>query len=158
VVIATGEVAGGGHAEGGGEAGSGVAGAVGVVFGFGSEKKAVEAFVGAYGVEGIGATGEHFMDVTLVGDVEDEFIVRGGEDFVEGDGEFDDAEVGAEVSAVDGEGFDEGVAYSVGEFEKLLLGEFLEVVRRLDAREDGHGGGRVCLFRRGRCHYFRESL
>jgi hypothetical protein len=54
------------------------------------------------------------MDVALVADVEDEFIFGGFEDAVESDGEFDDAEIGAEVAAGAGEGGDEVLADAVG--------------------------------------------
>jgi hypothetical protein len=99
VVVAAGEIAGGGHAERGGERGAGVARAVGVVLGLGAEQEAVEALVGADGVDAVGAAGEHLVDVALVGDVEDELVVRGGEDPVQRDGQLDHAEVRAEVAA-----------------------------------------------------------
>ena len=47
MVVAAGEIAGGGHAERGGERGAGVARAVGVVLALGAQEKAVEALVGA---------------------------------------------------------------------------------------------------------------
>ena len=76
-----------------------MASAVGVVFGFGAQEETVEAFVGADRVDAVGAAGEHFVDVSLVGHVEDKLIARRGEDAVQGDGQLDDAEIGAEVAA-----------------------------------------------------------
>ena len=48
--------------------------------------------------EGLGSSGEHFMDVALVGYVEDEFVGWGVEDVVEGYGGLDHAEVGGAVA------------------------------------------------------------
>ncbi len=87
------------HAEGGGKGGAGVTCAVGVVRAFAAEKKAVEACVLPDGVDAVAASGQQFMDVALVGNVEDKFIVGSGENAVKSDGELDHAEVGAEVTA-----------------------------------------------------------
>jgi hypothetical protein len=72
------------------------------------------------------------MDVSLVRDVEDEAVFWGIEDAVEGDGEFDDAEVWAEVTADGarvffGEDADEFVADLLGELGEIVLGERFDV-------------------------------
>ena len=131
------EVAGDGEAEGGADGGAGVACAVAVVRAFGAEEEAVEALVLAHGAETVPAAGEHFMDVALVADVEDEFVFGGFEDPMEGDGEFDDAEVGAEVAAGAGEGGDEVLADAVGEEEELFFAELFNVLRTVDLGERG---------------------
>ena len=70
------QIAGFCHAEGGGECGSGVAGAVAVVLAFGAEEEAVEPLVLADGGDFVPASGEHFVDVALVADIEEQ-LVRG---------------------------------------------------------------------------------
>jgi hypothetical protein len=77
------------------------------------------------------------MDVALVADVEDEFVFGGFEDPVEGDGEFDDAEVRAEVAAGAGERGDEVLADAVGEEEELFFAELFDVLRTVDLGERG---------------------
>ena len=148
-----GEVAGGGHAERGGERGAGVARAVGIVLGFGAQQEAVEALEGADGVDLVGTAGEHLVDVSLMGDVEDELVLRGGEDAVQGDGQFDDAEIGAEVAAGLGKRGDERMADFRGELRQLLVGEFFDIAWGLDGLEQRTECGRL---RRGGCHRRRR--
>ena len=64
----------------------------------------------AIGLELIAPAGQYFVSVGLVSDVPDEFVVRGIEDVVNGDGQFDDAETGPEVSRVVGQRFDDKMA------------------------------------------------
>jgi hypothetical protein len=109
------EVACGGEAEGGGEGGAGVAGAEGVVGALVAVEETGESAGLADELEGLaGASGEEFVDIALVADVEDELVARGVEDAVERDGELDDAEVGAEVAAVAGGDLDELVPDLLG--------------------------------------------
>ncbi len=132
VLGAAGKVAGDGHAEGGGKGGAGVACAVAVVRAFGAKHEAVEAAGLADGVEARLAPGEELVDVGLVRDVKDEFVGGRGKDVVEGKGELNDTEIGAEVAAGAGKGDDEAVADLLGEGFKLGDGELLEVRRGLD--------------------------
>ena len=130
-----------GHAEGGAEGGAGVASAVGIVGAFAAEEEAIEAFVLADGVEALASTGEEFMDVALVGDIEDEFIGGGIEDAMEGDGEFDHPEIGAEMAPdgggiFGGEDADEFVADFLGELGEIGFGEGFDVVGGIDGREE----------------------
>jgi hypothetical protein len=99
VLVSAGHIAADGHAEGGAKGGTGVSGAEGIVLAFGAEHEAVEAAGLADGFELLLAAGEEFVDVALVADVEDEAVLRRVEDVVHGDGEFDDTEVRADVSA-----------------------------------------------------------
>ena len=130
-----------GHAEGGAEGGAGVTCAVGIVGAFAAEEEAIEAFVLADGVEALASTGEEFVDVALVGDIENEFIGGGLEDAMEGDGEFDHPEIGAEM-ATDGGGIfggedaDEFVADFLGELGEIGFGEGFDVVGGIDGREE----------------------
>ncbi len=99
MVVAAGQISGGGHAERGGKGGARVSRAIGVVLGFGAQEKAVEALVGADRIDGGGAPGQHFVDVALMGNIEHELVGGGGENRVQGDAEFHHAEVRAEMAA-----------------------------------------------------------
>ena len=101
VLIGAALVAGGAHAQRGGEGGAGVAGAVAIVLALRAERKAVQAAGGADGLEAVLAARQQLVDITLVADIPDEFVVRGGEDGMEGEGQFDDAQVRADMAAVD---------------------------------------------------------
>ena len=127
VIVSAGEIAGSGHAEGGGEGRAGVARAVGIMLGFRAQEETVEAFVGADRVDLIRAPGEHFMDVSLVGDVKDEFVIRRGEDLVEGDGQLNDAQIGSEVAAGFGERGDERVPDFRCKIDQFAIGEFFDI-------------------------------
>jgi hypothetical protein len=76
-----------------------MAGAVGIVLTLRAQHEAVETTALADGVKARLATGEQFVDVGLVRDVEDKLVFWRGENVVHGEGELDDAEVGAEVAA-----------------------------------------------------------
>ena len=153
VIIAAGEVAGGGHAEGGGEGCAGMACAVGIMLGFRAQEETVEAFVGADRVDLIRATGEHFVNVSLVGDVEDKLVVRRGEHLMEGDGQLDDAQIGTEVAAGFREGGDERVPDFRGKIDQFPVGEFFDIAGRMDGLEERAKGGRL---RKGGCHRRRR--
>ena len=75
-----------GHAERGAEGGAGVARAVAVVLAFRAQEEAIEALILAHRAEALAASGEKFVDVALVGDIEDEFVLGRVEDAVQRDG------------------------------------------------------------------------
>ena len=114
-----------------------MAGAVTVVFALGAEEEAVESAVLTDGVEAFAPAGEHFLDVALVADVEEEFVLGGMEGAVEGDGQFDHAEVGSEMAAGFGDGADEFIADFLGEEREVFLGDGADVGGAVDAGEDG---------------------
>jgi hypothetical protein len=89
------------------------------------------------------AAGEQLVDVALVGDVEDELVFRGGEDAVQGDGQLDHAEVGADVAAVDGGDLEDLLADLLRRVGQLFRGECLEVVRTLESASRSATGIRV---------------
>ena len=69
-----------------------------VVLGFGAVRVAGQAALLAQGAEVL-ASGEELVHVGLVAGVEDDAVAGGIEDPVDRDGEFDDAEVRAQVAA-----------------------------------------------------------
>ena len=147
------EVACGGHAEGGGEGGAGVTGTVAVVLGLGAQKEAVEAFVSPDRMDLRGAAGEHLVDVALVGDVEDEVVLRCGEHAVEGNGQLDDAEVRPQVAAGTRKRSDQRVADLFGKLEQIGLRQSLDVSGRADRGKQRSKGG---WLRRGGCRHRRR--
>ena len=81
------------------------------------------------------------MDVALVADVEDEFVLGGIEHAMQRDGEFDDTEIWAEVTAGFGEAVDEVMTHFFREQRELLRAESLYILGGLDGREVGEIGG-----------------
>ena len=104
-----------------------MAGAVAVVLALRAEQEAVQSAVLAHGVESLPPSGEKLVDVTLMADVEDEFVLGGVENPVQRDGQFDYAQIRAEMPA-------DGVGIVLGEdadeFLADFLGEFASSFRR----------------------------
>ena len=135
--VGSAQVAGRGHAEPGGEGGAGVPRAVTVVFALGAEEEAVQSAVLTDGIDLLAATGEHFVHVGLMADVEEDFVLGRIEGAVQGDGQFDHAEVRSEVSAGFRDGPDEFVADFLREQRQVLLRHGAEIGRAVDPFEDG---------------------
>ena len=135
MVVAPGEVTGGGHAESGRKRGARVTGAVGIVFRFGAEEETVEPLVGADRVDGGGAAGEYLVDIALVGDIEHELVCGRGENPVQGDAQLDDAEVRTEVAAGDGEAVDQGFTDLRGEGDEIRFVQTMQICRCADGAE-----------------------
>ncbi|GAB4176339.1 MAG: hypothetical protein Fur0032_16300 [Terrimicrobiaceae bacterium] len=109
-----------------------MAGSVAVMLTFAAQKEAVQAGILTDGGEAVVAASQHFMDVTLVAYVKDKTVFRRIEDSVEGDGEFNNPEVGAQVAARAGENLNEFPADFRREFGKLAGFELFNIGRRLD--------------------------
>ena len=82
-------------------------GAERVVFAFGALGEAGEPALGAQRADAVAAACQDLVRIGLVADVPDQAVVRRVEDMVQRDGQFDDAEAGAEMAARDGHGVDE---------------------------------------------------
>ena len=87
------------HAECGGKGGAGVTRAVAIVLALAAEQEAIQPLVLAYRREAVESAGEELVDIALVADIEEKFVARRVEDSVQGEGEFHNAEVRAEVAA-----------------------------------------------------------
>jgi hypothetical protein len=128
------------HTEGCGESSSGMTGAIGIVRAFGAVHESAEAVVTADFVKGCAvASSEEFVDVGLVGNVEDKAVLGGVKDAVQGDGKLDHAKVGAYVPAVAGGGANDAFADFAGEFLAVLQAEVFEVSGRMNLLKEGHG-------------------
>ena len=88
-------VAGRAHAQRGGQRGAGVARAVAIVLALGAQREAVQAVGGADRGETVLAAGQQLVDIDLMADVPDEFVLGRVEDVVQREGQFDHAEVRA---------------------------------------------------------------
>lgn len=100
-----------------------------VVLALGAEGKAIQAVGLADGVKTVFAPGQEFVDIDLVAHVPDEFVFRGGEHVVQGEGEFHHAEIRAEMAARLGEAGDQLLPDFAGELFELGRREFLHVRR-----------------------------
>ena len=118
--------------------GRGVAGAHDVVLGLGDRAERGQAAVLADRAERVAAAREDLVRIGLVADVPEDLVARGFEQRVQRDRDLARAEVGAEVAADLADRVDQQLADLLGDLLQLLLGERVEVLRAVDAVEDGH--------------------
>ena len=123
------------HAEGGGKSRARMPGAVAIVLAFGAQEKAVQPLVLPHGGDAIEPAGKHFVDITLVTDIEDKAIARRFENAMQGNGQFDDSEVGAEMPAGLRQNADQFLAHLLGKLRQILLAQSLDVRRAANAFE-----------------------
>jgi hypothetical protein len=107
-------------------------------------------------LEAVAPTGEEFVDVGLVAGVPKNDVLGRLEDAMESDGEFDDAEIGAEMPARLDDARDDELADLLTEFVELLIGEWLKIVGCLDGRQD-HEDQPTTGSRTRRSHKIPES-
>ena len=74
-------------------------GAERVVLALGALGEAGQAAALAQGADAVAAAGQDLVRIGLVADVPDQPVARGVEDLVQGDGQLDDAEAGAQMAA-----------------------------------------------------------
>ena len=106
-----------------------------VVRGFRRTLKSGKPAVLTKGVKRFPPPGQQFMDVTLVPDVEKNAVLRGGKDPVQGDGQFDHAEVGRKMSAVAGNDAQNLVPHFRSERIQLSRVKALDVVGGMNGFE-----------------------
>ncbi len=121
--VAVAGAAGLGQAEGVAEGGRGVGVLDHVVGALGPRRVAGEPAQGAQAGEVVLAAGEQLVHVRLVAGVPDDPVDGRVEGPVQGDGELDDAEVGAEVAASDGHRPDQEVPDLGGQLGELVAAE-----------------------------------
>ncbi len=127
VFLAAHTIAGNGHTQRGGQGGTGVSCAIAVVRALAAQHETIQAARGSNGVELLAAPSEELVDVGLVADVKDEVIGGGVEHVVHGEGELDNAEVGAEVPAVFGKHRYQFLSDVFGEHFQLGDGELFYI-------------------------------
>lgn len=84
------------------------------------------------------APGEELVDVALVAGVPEDLVLRGVEHPVQGDGQLDHTEVGAEVPAGLGDGVHEERPDLVGQLVQLFRGEPVQISRSPDTGQQSH--------------------
>ena len=117
------------HAERGGQGRAGVTGAKTIVRAFRAQRKTVQAVRLADGAKTIFAPGQNFVDVNLMAHVPDKFVARRCEDAMEGDGQFDHAEVRAEMAARLRQAVNQFLPDFPGKLFELHRREFFDVLR-----------------------------
>ena len=91
-----------------------------VVFALRSLGETGEAAAGSQGADTVAAAGEDLVRIGLMPDVPDQLVGRGVENVVQCNGQFDDAEAGAEVPAGDRHRADGLGAQFVGDLLQIL--------------------------------------
>ncbi len=107
-------------------------GAEAIVFAFRAFGEAGQAAAGTYRPDPVAAAGENLVRVGLVADIPDQLVVRGIEDVVKRDGQFDDAKARAEMATGDGDRADCLGAQFVGNLLQVLCVDEAQVRRRSD--------------------------
>ena len=120
------------HAEAGGDRGAGMRRAERVVFALGAAGEAGEAAGLAQRADPVAPAGEDFMRIGLVADIPDQPVARRVEHRMDGDGQLDHAERGAQMPAGDRDGIDGLRAQLFGQLLQLLVGEILQIGRIRD--------------------------
>ena len=145
VVVSTAHVARDGKTERSTQRGACVTGSVAIVLALGAKEKAVQPFVLPHCVEALAATSENFVNVALMRNIEDELVRRRIEDAMQRNGQFDDAEIRAEVTAYGfrvffGKHADEFCAHFFSELRQHGFGQGFDVCGGVDFRQDfiGH--------------------
>ena len=118
--------------------------AEGVVLALGALGEARQAAGLAQGADAVAPAGEDLVRIGLVAHVPDEAVARGVEQIVQGDGELDDAEAGAEVAAGHRDGVDRLLAQLGGKLRQIGLGKLAQILRRRHAIKQRRLRGR-CL-------------
>ena len=127
-----------GHGEpvGVGERGRGVRGLDPVVLALAAVGVSGESAALAQGLEAVAASGEEFVDVGLVARVEEQDVIGGAKDPVQGEGQFHYAEVAPQVAAGGGHRRDDEVADLAAQLVEFLVGEGQEIGGGLNRRQN----------------------
>ncbi len=134
------QLGGNGHAQGSADGGAGVTDAKGVVFALAAAREGGQAVLLAQAGHAFATTGEDLVRIGLVAHVPHQPVFRGVEDVMQGHGQFDDAQAGAEVTAGLAHGPQEKGAQFVGDGFQLGVIELAQLHRRVDAVEQGRRG------------------
>ena len=124
-----------------------------VVRGLRARRVARQAALPAQCVEIAGPAGEDLVDVALVPGVEDDRIIRGVEDPVDGEGELHHAEVRAEMAPGAGDVLDEEPPDLGGQFLGLSVRQFTQIIGTGDVVEQCHGPDPIARVGTARTHH-----
>ncbi|MCW0449647.1 hypothetical protein NB706_002481 [Xanthomonas sacchari] len=129
------------HAQRGRDRGGGMADAEGVVLAFLALGERRHAIGLLDRVDAVAAPGEDLVRIGLVADVPHQLVDRRVVEVVQGDGEFDHAQPGAEVAAALADALDQKGAQFLGDGRQLRFIEATQFGGDLDAREARIAGG-----------------
>ena len=101
---------------------------------FGTLGKAGQPSLAADRIDTVIAAGEHLMCIALMTDVKDNAVARTIEDTMQRHGQFDRAEVGRQMSAVDRDDIDQLFTDLGAQGGQLVPGQRLEVGGRMNSR------------------------
>lgn len=90
-------------------------GAEGIVWAFGTAREAGNAVLLTQRAHAVAAAGQDFMRIRLMTDIPDDTIFRRIEYVVQRDGQFDRAQIGRQMTAGLGNGFEHEIAQLVGQ-------------------------------------------
>jgi len=133
--------------------------AEGVVEALGALGEAGKAAFLAQRADAVAPAGEDLVRIALMPDVEDQPVVRRVENLVDGNGQFDDAEPGAQMPAGLRYRIDHLVTHFAGKLRQIAVFELAQVCGIADLVQQGrrgqgcHGARASC-----RCRLFGVSL
>jgi hypothetical protein len=154
MLIRTFEIPRGSHAQGGTQRRARVTSTVAVMLALAAEEEAVEAFILADGMNLVPATGQHFVDVSLVGDIKDKFVLGSVKHPMKGDGQLHDPEIGTEVSTREAERFNECGADLFNKRRQLFQRQGFEISGAGNVRQ---GGVHVIKIRKVGCRQYLQQ-
>jgi hypothetical protein len=105
------------------------------------KQKAIQSLVLPHRADAVETARKHFVDVTLVADIEDKLVLGGLENAVQGDRQLDNAEIWSEVAAGLRQDLYQLLAHFLRKLRQVLLAQRLYVRRRTDAIEQSGGAG-----------------
>jgi len=123
------------HAEAGRDRGRGMRRAERVIFALGTPGEAGEPAFLPKRPDTVATTGENLVRITLMANIEDQPVIGRIEHLVNGDGQFDDAQAGAEMAAGARHRIDHFGPELGGQLRQVLVIEFPEILRIVDLIE-----------------------
>ena len=104
---------------------------------FFAPRKAAQAALLAQGAHALIAAGQNFVRIGLMAHIPDQPVFRGVVDIVQGNGEFDRAQVRAEVTACLRNRLNQTLAQFKGQAVQAFPGKLFQVRRRLNPLQQG---------------------
>jgi len=101
--------------------------------------KAADAVLLSQGGKTVAPSGEQFVGVGLVPHVPDDLVVGGGEDPVQGNGQFHHPQAGRQVAAVSGAGFNDNLAQLFRKVGQQPHRQAFQVGGGIDCFQNWHG-------------------
>src|SRR6267154_56031 len=104
-----------------------MAGAIAIMFAFGSQKKTIEAAVLPHRGKAIETPGKYLVDITLVTYVHDKSVSRCVENAMQRDGQFDHAEIRTKMPASLRKDSDQLIANFLRQLRQILFAQRFDI-------------------------------